>query len=418
MMNIDVDHVAPSPSTARRWLMALVVGVLASVPGGCKPRTNAYAPPPPPEVTVAHPIVRSVTQYLENTGTTEPFESVELRARVAGFLEEVKFKPGSLVKKGDLLFVIDRRTYEAAANEARADLAAREAALKLSDITLARLAEAAKLSAASAQEIDQAQAQRDQAKSEMERARAVLATAELNLEFTQVRSPIDGRITKNLVDVGNLVGAAGQATVLATIVNSSPLYVSVDTSEADVLRVRRARMARQPGAEPGQIAPGEWRIVEAATGDSTEFTIRGHIDYVDPALDPRTGTIRVRCRFENEDGVLLPGLFLRVRVLLDSSDQVLAPDIALLSDQRGRYALVVNDKDTVELRRVKIGTLDHGMRVVLEGLSTTDRIIVNGLQRARPGIVVKPTLETPPSPPPSTAPAPTPAAPAPAKPAP
>lgn len=362
---------------------------------GCKPKMNAYAPPPPPEVTVAHPARKAVTRYLEYTGTTEAYEDVELRARVAGFLDRVNFKPGAAVKKGDLLFVIDPRVYEAQARQAAADLAAREATMRLAEITLKRVTEAARSAAIGQQEMDKALADRDQARALVEQANAALATARLNVEFTQVRSPIDGRITKNLVDVGNLVGAAGEPTVLATVVNTRPLYVSVDASESDLLMVRRARIAREPGAEPGQIAPGEWRPVDLATADSDQFSIHGHIDYVDPALNPQTGTIRVRCRFENEDGVLLPGLFVRVRILLETAEETVAPDIALLSDQSGRYALVVNDKDTVEIRRVRIGALDGAARVVLEGLSATDRIIVNGLQRARPGVVVKPTIQEP-----------------------
>src|SRR5262249_16849298 len=196
----------------------------------------------------------------------------------------------------------------------------------------------------------------------------------------------------NLIDIGNYVGAVGQPTVLATVVSSRPLYLSVDCNESDLLMVRRARIAQAPGAEPGQFAPGEWRPVDLATADSDQFTVHGRIDYVDPALNPQTGTIRVRCRFENEDDVLIPGLFARIRILLDSVDSTLPPDIALLSAQIGRYALVVNDKDAVEIRRVKIGVLDGTMRVVLEGLSESDRIVVNGLQRARPGAQVKPTL--------------------------
>jgi multidrug efflux system membrane fusion protein len=245
----------------------------------------------------------------------------------------------------------------------------------------------------SQQEADRAVADRDQARGQVDLAQAALLTAQLNVEFTQVRSPIDGRITKNLVDVGNLVGAGNQATVLATVVSLKPIYVSVDASESDLLMVRRARMAQSPGAEPGQSAPGEWRQVDIATADSDEFTIHGRLDYVDPALNPQTGTIRVRARFENEDQTLLPGLFVRLRILLDTSDATLAPDTALLSDQNGRYALVVNDQDAVEARRVKIGTLDGTLRVVLEGLSASDRIVVNGIQRARPGVTVKPTVK-------------------------
>src|SRR5262249_30427663 len=242
-------------------------------------------------------------------------------------------------------------------------------------------------------EIDKAQGERDEAQAQVELADAALATARLNVEFTQVRAPIDGRITKNLVDVGNLVGAGNQPTALATIVSAKPLYVTVDAGEDDVLMVRRTRLATAPGAEPGQLAPGVWRPVDIATADSSDFGVHGRVDYVDPALNPQAGTIRVRCRFENEDEVLLSGLVVRLRLFLDSSEQMLVPDIALLSDQNGRFALVVNDKDGVELRRVKIGALDGTMRVVLDGLSENDRIIVNGLQRARPGVVVKATLK-------------------------
>jgi RND family efflux transporter MFP subunit len=385
--------IPPQGLRRRQHAGVLLVAALAGLTPGCKTRTNAFAPPPAPEVTVAHAIRKPVTRYLEYTGTTEAYEEVDLRARVAGFLDQMNFKPGAAVKKGDLLFVIDPRVYEAQAQQAQADVAARDASLRLSEITLKRLTEAARSAAASQQEMDKAVADRDQGKAQVELAKAALTTARLNVEFTQVRSPIDGRITKNLVDIGNLVGAAGDPTVLARVVSTRPLYVSVDASESDLLMVRRARIAQAPGAEPGQIAPGEWRPVDLATADSEEFNVHGRIDYVDPALNPQTGTIRVRCRFENEDSVLLPGLFVRLRVHLDTTDAMLAPDTALLSDQNGRYALVVNDSDAVEVRRVKIGVLDGPMRVVLEGLTDSDRIVVNGLQRARPGATVKPTLK-------------------------
>jgi len=311
---------------------------------------------------------------------------------VSGFLEQVLFKPGAAVKKGDLLFVIDPRVYEAQARQAEADLETRKANLRLAEITLKHLQDA-KTGAVSQQEMDTAVGQRDASNAQVNLAQAALASAKLNVEFTQVRAPIDGRITKNLVDIGNLVGAAGQPTVLATVVSSRPLYVSIDASESDVLMVRRERLAQASGAEPGQVAPGEWRQAEIATAGSEDFNVRGRIDYVDPALDPQSGTIRVRTRFENENGFLLPGVFVRLRILLDTSDAVLVPDIALFSDQNGRFALIVNDKNVVELRRVKIGVLDGAMRVVVDGLAVTDRIIVNGLQRARPGVTVKPTLK-------------------------
>ncbi len=382
---------------AQLHLRSIVRGTIAACAalaiGACKPASNAYVPPPPPEVTISHPEVKEITRFLEYTGATEAREEVELRARVTGFLDEVMFKPGAIVKKDELLFVIDPRVYQAQAEQAEADLAAHEATYRLAEITLKRFNDAAESSAASPQEIDRATAERDQAKAQADLARASLVQARLNVEFTQVRSPIDGRITKNYVDVGNLVGTAGQSTVLATVVSSGPLYVSIDCSESDLLMVRRKRIATEPDAEPGQIAPGEWRPVRMTAGDSDAFDIHGQIDYVDPVLNPQTGTIRVRCKVDNENGIFLPGMFVRVRILLDTADELVVPDIALLSDQSGRYALVVGEGDIVEMRRVKIGALDGSMRVVSEGLSPSDRVIINGLQRARPGSSVRPSLK-------------------------
>ncbi len=404
-MTIRTEHgslrlsVTSAPGRARvvpidlaLWRAPLLSAALTCSVGGCKPDTNAFAAPPPPAVTVAHPIQRTVTRYLEYTGTTEAYQSVDLRARVPGFLEQVHFKPGAAVEKGDLLFVIDKRTYQAAVDRAQAQVLADEASYKAAESD-ARIAEELAAQRAGS-EIDRITkvGRRDSAAAAVEASKAALQSAKLDLEFCEVRAPIDGRITKNLVDVGNLVGAAGQPTVLATVVSARPLYVSVDASESDVLMVRRTRMAEAPEVEPGQIAPGEWRPVDLATADSDAFDVHGRIDYVDPALDPQTGTIRVRCRFENEDGFLLPGLFVRIRIFLDTSDAILVPDIALLSDQNGRYAFVVNADGVAEVRRVKIGALDGTMRVVLEGLDVSDRIVVNGLQRARSGIQVEAKL--------------------------
>jgi multidrug efflux system membrane fusion protein len=395
----DLHSARPHRKVSRRRLLVLTL-LLAPASGwaltGCKPKTNAFVPPPPPQVTVAHPIRRKVTPYLEYTGTTEAYQTEELRARVAGFLEQgfpLLFKPGAAVKKGDLLFVIDKRTFQAVVNRAQAQVLADEAAYKAAESD-ARIAEELAAQRAGS-EIDKITriGRRDSAKAAIEASKAALESAKLDLEFCDVRAPIDGRITKNFVDVGNLVGAAGQPTVLATVVSARPVYVSVDASESDLMMVRRVRKAQAPGAESGQVASGEWRQVEIAIAGSDEFNVRGRIDYVDPALNPQSGTIPIRCRFENDNELLLPGQFVRLRILLDSSDAILAPDTALLSDQIGRYALVVNDKDTVELRRVKIGTLDGSMRVVLDGLWATDRFIVDGLQQARPGVTVKPTLK-------------------------
>ena len=376
---------------ARTWLGAAVVSG-AVVLAGCGPPANTYAPPAAPEVTFSHPIRRQVTDYLEYTGTTEAYETVDLRARVTGFLEQVNFKPGARVKKGDLLFVIDRRPFQATVNRLKAEVLADEARWKAAEWE-AKTAEdlAAKRAGSEIDKIDKI-GKRDSAAAAIEAAKAALESATLDLEFCEVRAPIDGRITKNYVDVGNYVGAPGQLTTLATVVNSRPLYVSVDVSESDVLLVRRQRMSKDQRIEPGQIRLGEWRTADLAIGPSNLFNVHGHVDYVDPALNPQSATIHVRFRFENEDDFLLPGLFGRVRMPLETIDAVVAPDIALLSDQGGRFAYVVNEKDVVEIRRVKIGQLDGAMRVVVDGLTTSDRIVINGLQRVRPGVTVKAVL--------------------------
>lgn len=386
---------AKATRTGRKagWRLATGMGFVLLAGIGCDHQTNRYAPPPPADVTISHPVRRTVTRYLDATGTTEAFETVELRARVPGFLDAVNFKPGAPVKRGDLLFVIDKRTYQATADRAQAELKSAEARLIEAQFEYERQQRLQKQQSATELEIIQAKVALDRAQAAIESAQAALDTAKLDLEFCEVRAPIDGRITKNLVDVGNLVGAAGQPTILAVIVNARPIYVSFDASESDVLEIRRARMASSPGAEPGEVAPGVWRPIDLALSDETEFRTHGHIDYVDPALNARSGTLRIRCRFENEDEHLVPGLFARLRIFQDQVEATLVPDIALLSDQSGRFALVVNDKNVVEVRRVQIGALDGTLRVVLAGLQLTDRVIVNGLQRARPGATVKPALE-------------------------
>src|SRR2546426_3117252 len=254
----DLRNMRRHGNVPRRRLLVLtllIVPASACAVSGCKPKTNAFAPPPPPEVTVAHPIHRPVTRYFEYTGTTEAYQSVELRARVAGFLEQVLFKPGGAIKKGELLFVIDKRTYQAAVDRAQAQVLADEAAYKAAESD-ARIAEELAAQRAGS-EIDKITkiGRRDSAKAAIEAAKAALESAKLDLEFCEVHSPIDGRITKNLVDIGNLVGAAGQPTALASMVSTHPIYVSIDASESDLLMGRRIRMAQSPGAEPGQVAP-------------------------------------------------------------------------------------------------------------------------------------------------------------------
>lgn len=374
-----------------------ILGLLCAL-GACKhdKEANTYAPPPPPEVIVANPVEREVTSYLTYTGVIEASQTVELRARVQGFLESVNFSPGQRVNKGDVLFVIDKRQYAASVEQARASVAAQEAALlgAENDARLAR--ELADQRAGPEIDAIIKAARRDVVAADLAQAKAMLTEALLNLEYCDVVAPIDGRITDNYVDIGNLVGR-GETTLLAEIVQTAPVYVSVNVSEADVLKVRREREAAGTlaGTEPGQIAPGVWRPAELSLADRDEFMFKGRVDYVDPKMDPVTATLRLRTMYENADEVLLPGLFARVRFPMATTRSLVVSEAALLSDQLGRFAMVVNDKDEVVQKRVKIGALDGSMRVVEEGLTAQDRVIVLGVLKARPGSKVSPKMQEP-----------------------
>lgn len=380
---------------------ALALAAVLTLAGGCKEgdSANTYAPPPPPEVIVANPVEREVVAYLTYTGVIEASETVDLRARVQGFLESINFQPGQRVKKGDVLFVIDKRQFRAEVERASAAVDAQAAALDgaENDARLAR--ELADQHAGPEIDAIIKAARRDVAKAELSKARAQLTEARLNLEYCDVIAPIDGRISRNYVDVGNLVGR-GEPTLLAQIVQATPAFVSLDVSEADVLAVRRAREEAGvvPKGEPGQISPGQWQPCELALSDESEFNSKGRVDYVDPQMNAQTGTLVVRTRYENTDEKLLPGLFSRVRFPMSSRRSMLAPEAALLSDQQGRYALIVNEKDEVEARRVTIGVLDGTMRVVEEGLEPDDRVIVLGVLKARPGSKVTPKVQEPAAP--------------------
>ncbi|MBL8745020.1 MAG: efflux RND transporter periplasmic adaptor subunit [Phycisphaerae bacterium] len=379
---------------ARRLLVILSFALTAAC--GKSDKGNVYAPPPPPEVIVAHPQTRSVTRYLTYTGSIEASETVELQARVAGFLRAVNFKPGQRVKRNDLLFVIDQREYQANLDSAKALVDSAKATLDLAQTTLERAQQAFEQGGTSDLEVREKKAARDEAKASLDLANARVEQARLDLEYCEIRAPIEGRIGKNLVDVGNLVGR-GESTLLAEIVQPTPAFVSIDVSEADVLQIRRERQRNGEATttEPGQVAPGEWRPCELALAGETDFREKGRVDYVNPRMDTQTGTLLVRTRFENTDERLLPGLFARVRFPMSSSESLTVPEAALLSDQQGRFAMVVNDKDEIEARRVRIGTLDGTVRVVEEGLKPEDRVVILGVLKARPGAKVAPRMQEP-----------------------
>jgi len=361
---------------------------------------NRYAPPPPPEVTVTRPVEQEITIYNEFTGHTVAIEAVDIRARVAGYLESMHFKPGANVKKGDLLFVIEPTLYQARVDQAQADLDGKDAQYRAAEAQLEITQAIFQRSAGSRTDLVQKTQARDLAKAQLAMARANLEAAKLDLSYTQIYAPIDGRIDRNFVDVGNLVGS-GQATLLASIVRDDPIYVYFTVSERELLQYREQRRQNRAAAEtaPHDAAflalPTEQNLALLGLATEAGYPHSGRIDYAANRVDPDTGTIEARAVFANPDHVIVAGLFARVRVPFTRERATLVPDIAAQADQGGSYLLVVDDHDTVQYRRVELGPLIEGdLRVVRSGLSGGEWIVVNGLQRARPGSMVKPKRET------------------------
>jgi len=357
----------------------VLVALLAAACGG-----NRYVAPPPPEVTVATPVEREVTSWSEFTGHTAAVESVDVRARIAGYLQQIAFTPGTNVNQGDLLFVIEPDPYRARLDAAKADLAGKEANFQAAEAQLEITRSIYQRNAGSKSDLVAKQETRDLSKAAVDAARAALAQAEIDFSYTHVYAPVAGHIDRNFVDLGNLVGA-GQATLLATIVHDDPIYAYFDASERALLEFRELQRKGQTITETGKHGA-------AYMGLLTEggYPHEGNVDYVSNRIDPATGTIEVRAVFPNAGHEIVPGLFVRVRLPRTREQARLVPDVAIGHDLGGTYVLVVGPDDTVQYRRVRTGELDGEMRVVQEGVQAGDRVIVNGLQRARPGSKVKP----------------------------
>lgn len=364
-------------------LLTITNSVLLSV--SCN-RQQATATPSPPKVTVSQPVVREVVEWDEYTGRLEAVESVEVRARVSGYLQSIHFKDGQIVKKGDLLFVIDPRPYQAELDRAEAELKLARARLKLAQDNLARAKKLLSARAISEEEADTRASDERVALATVEQAEAALKTAKLNVEFTRITAPVSGRISRRLVTEGNLINGGTGGTLLTTIVSLDPIYCYFEADERSYLKyVRLAHEGKRPGS-PVVQSP-----VFIALADETGFPHRGYIDFIDNQLDPETGTMTGRAVIPNPDLTLTPGLFARVRLAGSAEyNAILLPDEAIGSDQSRKYVFVVNDNDTVEYRSVQLGPNIGGLRVIREGIKPDDWVIVSGVQRARQGAIVDP----------------------------
>lgn len=353
---------------------------------GCG-RSEPAAPPAAPKVTVSTPVVQEVAEWDEYTGRLEAVESVEVRARVSGYLQSVHFRDGQAVKKGDLLFVVDPRPYQAELDRVSAELQLAQARLELAKSDYARAQTLLQFRAISQEEADTRRATERQAQESVEAARAALRATKLNVEFTRITAPISGRIGRKLVTEGNLInGGSTQATLLTTIVSLDPIYAYFEADERSFLKYTRLG---QNGKSPGQ---GK-NPVYLALADEQGFPHKGHTDFVDNRLDPDTGTMRVRAVFANPGLTLTPGLFGRIRLLGTASyEAVLVPDEAVGSDLSQKFVLIVNGDNTVERRSVELGPVVDGLRVIRKGLKAEDHVIVSGLQRAVPGTIVDPQV--------------------------
>ena len=339
----------------------------------------------PPQVTVAQPLARKVTDWDEYTGRLAAPETVEIRARVSGYLSAAPFADGALVRKGDLLFVIDPRPYRASLDEARAALVGARARLELAERDLQRAKQLFEARTISERDLDTRDEERKAAAAAISVAEARVQAAELDLGFCEVRAPINGRIGRKLVTAGNLVtGGTEDATLLTTIVSVDPMHVYVNADERAFLRYQRLAQAGERPSSRDRPNP-----VRLQLADEEGFPHEGHMDFVDNRLDPATGTIQGRAVFPNPDGVLTPGLFARVQIIGEGPyDALLVPDQAIGTDQAQRVVYVVAADNTVKAVPVVLGRQDGALRIIRSGLEPGDRVIINGLQRVRPGAVV------------------------------
>jgi RND family efflux transporter MFP subunit len=349
---------------------------------------NRYVAPPQPQVSVAVPLQQEVTRYLEATGNTAAVNTVNLVARVQGFLQKIEYQDGDEVKQGATLFVIEPEPYQLKLEQAQAAEAGAQATLVQTQAEYERQVELAGRQVASKAALDNALANRDSARAKLKQAQVDTAQARINLGYTQVKAPFNGIVTARQVSVGELVGVNGP-TQLATIVATDPIYVNFNVSEQDVLRIREEMRRVGLTSQDLKKVP-----VEVGLQNEQGFPHKGTLDYASPTVSQATGTLPVRAIFANPDRALLPGFFVRVRIPEEQQNALLVPDAALGSDQGGRYLLIVGKDNVVLQRKVTIGVRQGDLRVIESGLDTNDRVVIDGIVRALPGQKVEPRLQT------------------------
>ncbi len=372
--------------TVRLPAHIVYTALILMVASGCGANNGGPAPPPPPSVTVAQVLQRPVKDWDEFTGRLQAPETVEIRPRVSGYIDKVVFTEGSRVNRGELLFLIDPRPYQAETDRAAADVKRYKTALDLARIELSRVQKLKESGAVSEEELDERKSTLAQSEANLGGSQAALESAALNLNFTRVTSPIDGRVSRAEVTRGNLVtGGINGGTLLTSVVSMDPMYLYFDADEQSYLRYTQMPRA---GAHPSarDAAP-----VNVGLANEEGFPHTGVVDFVDNQLNSQTGTIRARAVLENKAGLYTPGLFARVQLLAANEYMaILIDDRAVNTDQSQKYVLVLGANNTVDYRRVQLGRIIDGLRVVRDGLKPDDVIIVNGVQRVHPGVTVTP----------------------------
>lgn len=349
--------------------------------------TGAGAQQQPPPVTVSPPLQREITEWNEYTGQFAATESVEVRARVSGYLTEIHFQDGQFVKAGDLLFVIDQRPFEIALASAQAQLTQATARLDLANRQLKRAAELRQRDVVAASTYDERLAEVREATGAVDAAHAQVDSAKLNLDYTRVTAPLAGHVSRHQVSIGNLVfgGTGGNTTLLTTIVSTDPIYCVFDISEADLLAYQRS------AAENARQGRNTTLPVEGRLSDDTGWKLNGQLNFVENQVNSSSGTLRVRAVFPNPGARILAGEFARIRIPASPPHQaLLVPDAAVVSDQARKLLMVVADDGTVTPKLVKLGPLEDGLRVIRSGIAPTDRVVIDGLMRVRPGAKVTP----------------------------